>query len=87
MAKSQDPVQSLLVFFKLLFELVHDLAKDFKGPDFAASLHGHLDIRENRAKLYTDLSEKFKLMPASVRGAFLTDVLDLNTVLHSARML
>jgi len=59
MIKVDDPVLSLLFFFKLLFDYVRNLAKAFQGT-FTQALYCYLKDRNKRAKLYTDLLEKMK---------------------------
>ena len=82
---SQNPVQTLLVFFKQLFKLVRDLAKDFQGENFTLALYNSLNSQDKRAKFYSGLS--LNQAQTKVRGLCLSAVLHLTSVLCRTRML
>ena len=59
-SKSRNPLESIILMFKLLFDHVHELGKYFRRDTFAMELYLYLKNRDRRAKLYTDLLEKME---------------------------
>lgn len=67
MALSENPVQRLFLFFKLLFERVRNLAQGFKKKDFVTRLYHYFDYPEKRANFYANLSSIMSENPVCVR--------------------